>query len=131
MKAYRDAQGSITHFNFDNDNIYYDFTNTVQSEVVRSSSGEVFTISGNGIYTAHNEFEEMFEYNTDCKVGLKESTRRLSSWDFDTSEAVGNTENNCNLDESLNERGSNQCWYDYECSGYRTCSSSGWCQGES
>jgi len=84
MKAYRDAQGSITYFHFDNDNIYYDYTGVVDSDVSRTSSGEILTISGNGIYTAHTEFEEEFEYNTDCNVGLIESTRRLSSWDFET-----------------------------------------------
>jgi hypothetical protein len=33
----------------------------------------------------------------------------------------------CGHDESLNERGSNQCQLDSECDGKRTCSGSGWC----
>ena len=33
----------------------------------------------------------------------------------------------CGHDESLNERGSNQCLLDSECDGKRTCSGNGWC----
>jgi len=33
----------------------------------------------------------------------------------------------CGHDESLNERGSNQCQLDSECDGKRTCTEYGWC----
>lgn len=37
----------------------------------------------------------------------------------------------CQINESLNKLGSNRCEYDQECSGDRTCSWHGWCQGVS
>lgn len=37
----------------------------------------------------------------------------------------------CTIDESLNKQGKNRCLRDLQCSGDRTCSWHGWCQGVS
>ena len=37
----------------------------------------------------------------------------------------------CGHNEAVNDMGPNKCVEDSECNGFRTCSSSGWCQGES
>merc|ERR1712216_28603 len=39
--------------------------------------------------------------------------------------------NSCAIDESLSRYGANKCKENSDCSGRRTCSSSGWCQGRS
>ena len=39
--------------------------------------------------------------------------------------------NTCQYDEAKNKRGANKCTRNNECSGARTCSSFGWCQGAS
>ena len=37
----------------------------------------------------------------------------------------------CSINEENNYRGPNQCWFNSECAGARTCGYGGYCQGES
>ena len=37
----------------------------------------------------------------------------------------------CGHNEAANDLGENRCDEDRDCNGFRTCSTSGWCQGES
>ena len=39
-------------------------------------------------------------------------------------------ENNCYWNEAFNMLGPHQCYYDWECTGARTCSEWKWCTGE-
>lgn len=81
MKAYKKSDGTISEFKFDTDNNYFTSGHNYEfSAVTWSSTGALTQITGPGQepYTAHDSFDETFDYTVEtCNT---KNSRRRALW---------------------------------------------------